>query len=494
VFLRFLHLDADFPLGLNWSADVYTDEGWYSNAATRHVVSGEWYLAGDLNQAINMPLGQLLHRMAFSIFGLSLFSARISEALAFVAVIVFAALIVRQSFGVWAGLLTALILASNYLGFAFSRLAIMEPVGMGFVMASLFLAQKARGRKAMLYLIAASLLAVAAALVKTTMIFAIPLVAYFAWVNGENRRERFMFPTISLFLTLFLIGGYHIIAWHFFKADYSYFAGLNLRAEVTGLWSWLVNILRKMWQMLVLGKFFLGIAAFLIAAAGVVSPQFRRNPIVHVLIGYGVIYFSLLTTVWYGPPRYFLPLIVPLASLTAIACVELTRWLRDNQNYRRFTMAPSLLVAGLVLFGSASIVSYMSNPSYSYLKMTAGVNDIIRQREGSVAQVIVFGDIADQVALETGVRAMNTGYGVDPMVERLERYHPPYLILHVAKEKVLSAVRSIGGQVTQLGEWDVYENFYRGEKNVKLFSVVWSEDRSADNPVPRSLTANVSNH
>ena len=75
VFLRFLHLDADFPLGINWSADVYTDEGLYSNAATRHVVSGEWYLAGDLNAAINMPLGQLLHRMAFSIFGLSFFRA-----------------------------------------------------------------------------------------------------------------------------------------------------------------------------------------------------------------------------------------------------------------------------------------------------------------------------------------------------------------------------------------------------------------------------------
>ena len=349
---------------------------------------------------------------------------------------------------------------------------------MGFVMASLFLVQKARGRKAMLYLIAASLLAVAAALVKTTMIFAIPLVAYFAWVNGESRRERFMFPIISLFLPLFLIAGYHIIAWHFFKADYSYFAGLNLRTEVTGVWSWFVNIPRKLWQMLVLGKFFLGIAVVFIAAAGVVSAQFRRSPIVHVLIGYGVTYFSLLTTVWYGPPRYFLPLIVPLAGLIAIACVELTKWLRDNQNYRRFTMAPSLLVAGLVLFGSARIVSYMSNPSYSYLEMMAGVNDIIRQREGRLTQVIVFGDIADQVALETGVRAMNTSYGVDPLVERFERYHPPYLILHVAKEKVLSAVRSIGGQATQLGEWDVYENFYRDEHNVKLFSVSWSVVRS----------------
>jgi hypothetical protein len=28
-FLRLVHPDADFPIGLNWSSDLYTDEGWY---------------------------------------------------------------------------------------------------------------------------------------------------------------------------------------------------------------------------------------------------------------------------------------------------------------------------------------------------------------------------------------------------------------------------------------------------------------------------------
>jgi hypothetical protein len=66
--------------------------------------------------------------------------------------------------------------------------------------------------------------------------------------------------------------------------------------------------------------------------------------------------------------------------------------------------------------------------------------------------------------------------------------------LHVAKEHILAVFRSVGGKATELAEWDVYENFYRGEKNVKLFSVVWDEAKSADNPILPSLTANVSKH
>ena len=33
VLLRFINLDADFPQGITTSAALYTDEGWYSNAA-----------------------------------------------------------------------------------------------------------------------------------------------------------------------------------------------------------------------------------------------------------------------------------------------------------------------------------------------------------------------------------------------------------------------------------------------------------------------------
>src|ERR1700710_1588577 len=80
IALRFFHLDADFPLGISWSGDLYTDEGWYANAAIRDIVSGEWYLPGDFNPAVTLPVGQLLQRAAFGVFGLGLIPARLTGA------------------------------------------------------------------------------------------------------------------------------------------------------------------------------------------------------------------------------------------------------------------------------------------------------------------------------------------------------------------------------------------------------------------------------
>src|SRR3954466_4371647 len=95
--LRFYHLDADFPLGINWSGDVYTDEGWYANSAVRHYLFGYWYLAGDFNPSVVMPVAQLADRAAFALFGLSMTSVRILAALASAAVVTLTGLIVRRS-------------------------------------------------------------------------------------------------------------------------------------------------------------------------------------------------------------------------------------------------------------------------------------------------------------------------------------------------------------------------------------------------------------
>ena len=56
--LHAVHLDADFPNHSPWLADwaKYTDEGWYGNAAMRAHLFGNWYMAGDFNPAVAMPV------------------------------------------------------------------------------------------------------------------------------------------------------------------------------------------------------------------------------------------------------------------------------------------------------------------------------------------------------------------------------------------------------------------------------------------------------
>ena len=81
--LRFVKLEADFPLGIEHGGVLYTDEGWYSNAAINRVVDGKWYKEGDFNPAINLPVAHILQRITFALFGMSLVSARITVILFF---------------------------------------------------------------------------------------------------------------------------------------------------------------------------------------------------------------------------------------------------------------------------------------------------------------------------------------------------------------------------------------------------------------------------
>ena len=483
IALRFFHLDADFPLGISWSGDLYTDEGWYANAAVRDVITGNWYLPGDFNPAIDSPVGQLLQRAAFGVFGLGLIPARLTGAVASSAVILLSALVVRRGAGIQAGLLTALILASSYIGFAYSRLAIMEPIGLAFVMAALFLGQRAAGRAGLPLSILCALMVSAAVLVKDTMIFATPVVAYTVWLNGRNGRERLRLVAVFLVASFMVIGGWQAIARHFFQADYAYFGSINLEArQVTGIGDWIANLHRQYRNMLVLGHGFVDVLLLLVILAGVLCARFRAMPVVRLLVLYAVAYFGLLSIVSYGPARYFLPLLVPMAGLGAIACIELAGWFRQAARARLLSLLPSLLVLMVVAPECARIAACMARPHYSLLNMATAVRSIIEHRGSRPPDVTLLGNMADTVALEAGVRAVNTRMGLLPLDARVERYHPSYVLIHTDEAVVMGAIRAAGGQATKLGAWDVYGNYYGAGQDIQLFGIDW---KRAPQPSPR---------
>ncbi len=483
IALRFFHLDADFPLGITWSGDLYTDEGWYSNAAVRDVVSGHWYQAGDFNPAVNLPVGQLLQRAIFAMFGLGLIPARLSAAMSSSAVILLAGLFVYRGpvaprhGSLQAGLLTALVLASSYVGFAFSRLAILEPVGMVFVMAALLLAQRADGRFALPRLILSALLVAAAALVKGSMVFAVPVVAYAACLNGaacldgKSRRPRALPVGVFLLTSCVVIIGWQVIARHGYAADYDYFNSLNLGARrVTGILDWFANLRRQFVNMLALGRGFVDVCVLLIVLAAAFCAGFRAMPAVRILLAYALAYFGLLSIVSYGPPRYFVPLLVPMAGLSAIACVELARWCATRFRPRLpALLAPALLIL-LVLSGCGRIAAYMVRPHYSFLHMTAAVTDILGHRP---AHPVLLAEMADSVAVATGVRAVNTDMGTLPLRARIERYRPSYLLVHTDAAETLGAIRAAGGRTTPLGAWNVFGNYYGSGQDIELFAIDW---------------------
>ncbi len=65
--LHAVHLRADFPNHSPWmDYSKYTDEGWYGKAAIEHYVLGSWYVHGDFNPSVALPVLPALEARSFA--------------------------------------------------------------------------------------------------------------------------------------------------------------------------------------------------------------------------------------------------------------------------------------------------------------------------------------------------------------------------------------------------------------------------------------------
>src|ERR1700692_2409390 len=95
--LHYLHLSADFPNyspWMDWSK--YTDEGWYGDAAIRHMQRGSWNVPGDFNPAAALPVWPLLELAVFRFTGVSLVAARALAVTVFALILTASYLLLRR--------------------------------------------------------------------------------------------------------------------------------------------------------------------------------------------------------------------------------------------------------------------------------------------------------------------------------------------------------------------------------------------------------------
>src|SRR5215471_11316862 len=140
VFFTFhaVHLRADFPNHSPWMDwSKYTDEGWYGDAAIRHFQRGTWYVPGDFNPAAALPVWPLVESIVFRFTGVSVVAARALSVSIFGLILVSVYFLVRrwqilasesQQTPSLAPAIAVLLLAVSPFCYAFSRLAILEPM------------------------------------------------------------------------------------------------------------------------------------------------------------------------------------------------------------------------------------------------------------------------------------------------------------------------------------------------------------------------------
>src|SRR5208337_3690147 len=140
--LHAMHPSADFPNHTPWFSDwaKYTDEGWYSNAAVRAHLFGDWYLPGDFNPAPAVPVWPFLEWILFFFTGVTIEAARGLAIGFFFCNLLLSYLLLRSNGSRRMALLAVTLLVTSPFLYCFSRLAILEPLLTALTLGALNLA------------------------------------------------------------------------------------------------------------------------------------------------------------------------------------------------------------------------------------------------------------------------------------------------------------------------------------------------------------------
>ncbi|HEX7976471.1 MAG TPA: glycosyltransferase family 39 protein, partial [Anaerolineales bacterium] len=470
--LRFVALEADFPAGLDWSADLYTDEGWYSGNASAWAITGQWYIPGDFNSAINLPVFPLFQAASFRLLGVSLASARLTEALFSLALLGLAYALARRLAGPLTAILAALLLSTSFTLFAFSRLALLEIPLTVFVLASLLLALSTRRRPLALGFSAACF--AAAVLTKTTALPLLPALLYAAWcgasdANGQTRDKLASVLAVLAGATGLLLA-YNVLAYIRFPVDYVYFNTANVtpRGEWTPFFV-LQAAARILYNGLVLDKLMYPLALGLLPIFLLAFRSFRRDRLVILAIVWFAGYAGYLAIRGYLPPRYYLPLAVPVALVFSRMVGFGSEWLRRGR--RQVAWLPLAAAAGIAALNLAAIFGYLSAPRYTFRDLG---RDLARRAAQSPipggGRPTLLGNLANTLSISSGLPSINTELGPKGLAWKVQRYQPEYFVSLGEEKDVLNRLGAFY-QVQELAIYDVFDNYIRG-KQVHLYRLL----------------------
>ncbi|HTZ89184.1 MAG TPA: phospholipid carrier-dependent glycosyltransferase [Alloacidobacterium sp.] len=246
--IHLLHLRADFPNFSPWmDYSKYTDEGWYGSAAVRHFLNGSWRVPGDFNPAAALPVWPLLEGVVFHFTGVSLVAARLLVLAVFAGNLLLTYALIRTQCRWPIALLGVTIVAANAFLYAFSRLAILEPLLIFWTLLAwllaLYLPKASSTELRYLLLTAIGMLICLQILTKTTAIFLIPATLYLLWhAAGYKLSTSLKYAAVA--------GAAAFIPWsayYFFAvrphclADYQYLFEANQWVQPTSIGGWIAS-------------------------------------------------------------------------------------------------------------------------------------------------------------------------------------------------------------------------------------------------------------
>ena len=417
-FLHFPHLLADFPNNSPWmDYSKYTDEGWYGNAAIRYFLTGHWYLHGDFNPAVALPVWPLLLAGVFHFTGVSLSAARVLGLAFFGLNLILAYCVLRTQAERWVGMLAVTLLATNPFLWAFSRLAILEPSLICFLLLSWLLALHLRR---------------ASARVQRLMLVAIGVALAFDF----RRRSLGPLATVAVAAALPWCAWYFLLVRPHYRVDYQYLFDANHWPQPTTFGGWLAAfwyaLHGSLWISPTLCITAVALLLITLIPGSVNAPEQTpeknrsagpawRSPvtIASLLAAAGYVFFAG----WHNSPhpRYYETVIYPLCFVLALGTADLLR--RSRPLLLRIGGAAAFTVLAVVsITGVFRIAGFILHPDYTFINAAKGVSRYIDQHPEQHRLLLSIS--GDNIQLITGLPAICDDYGTWDLPYRIHTYQP----------------------------------------------------------------------
>lgn len=423
------HLRADFPNFSPWmDYSKYTDEGWYANAAVRYRLFGHWLLPGDFNPAVALPVWPCLLNLVFHFTGVSVVTARAVAVILFGGTVALTYGLVKASASRWAAMAAATLMLTSPFLFAFSRLALLEPLMVVLLLLSwrlgLALHEDQRvGRRCALLVAIGTLLSLIV-LTKTTGIGLLPstLWVVFARTGGARAWRRSLAAAGLAVVVCAGWLGLHLAGVFAYghREDFTYLFVANAWEKPVTLagkgmaYGWAAHGL--LWA----GTYLVCLCALALAVGWWRSRELRGNPLVPACL---LVLVGTVTVIgWqnHPQPRYYAVVVAPIVILLVLALDGL---LRQPSSARGIAMAGYAAAAAVAVAGTTTIVSWTAHPEYGFIHAAEGITAYIDQHSQGRDRLLL-SISGDEISLITGVPAICTDYGTWPLTERIHEYRP----------------------------------------------------------------------
>ena len=439
--LHALHLAADFPNNSPWMDwSKYTDEGWYGNAAIQHYLRGSWFVPGDFNPAVALPIWPLMEAALFHFTGVSVVAARSLAVGTFGGILIAAYFLLRRYQGGLAAAIAVLLLAVSPFCYAFTRLAIIEPLLILTTLLALLAASAVSPpgsfslHQRLWPLILLGLLLPLMILSKTTAIFLLPSVFYLLWASCGYAWKPFaraMAIAGAIAVAIWCAYFFLLVRPHYL-ADYRYLFSANGYTGITlaTFWQVMHDTLRDgNWMDRALYP--LALALMLLAAAFL--QRLWRNPLFTALALWMGGYLFFLAYHNNMQPRYYFVIAVPMTMLVALAFDSLLKGALQAGRSKR-VKAINWSLAGVVgaavviaaVVDARQTIAFVRTPEYTFERAAQQVKHVVDSDPARSRLVLSIS--GNNLSLLTGLPSICDDFGTMDLEDRIAAYRPGWYV------------------------------------------------------------------